>query len=73
MSCLPNFQNKPAELVAKFVDGKLRAGNKGVGDEELEAILDQALMLFRFIQVGQHGPSPAQPQANVMAYSCDVY
>ena len=45
-------QNKPAELVAKFIDSKLRAGgSKGLTDMELEAALDQALVLFRFIQV----------------------
>lgn len=43
-------QNKPAELIAKFIDGKLRAGNKGQTEEELERMLDKALMLFRYIQ-----------------------
>ena len=47
----PGFQNKPAELIAKFIDAKLRAGNKGQTDEELEATLDKALMLFRYISV----------------------
>lgn len=42
--------NRPAELVAKFIDGKLRAGNKGQTDEELEHLLDRVLILFRFIQ-----------------------
>lgn len=45
-------QNRPAELIAKFIDGKLRAGNKGTSEEELEGILDKVLVLFRFIQVG---------------------
>jgi cullin 4 len=40
-----------AELIAKFMDSKLRSGNKGVSDEELEAQLDGALMLFRHISV----------------------
>jgi hypothetical protein len=43
--------NRPAELVAKFMDEKLRAGQKGQSDEELDATLDKALMLFRYIQV----------------------
>jgi cullin-4 len=43
-------QNRPAELIAKFIDGKLRAGNKGTSEEELEGILDKVLVLFRFIQ-----------------------
>ncbi|KAG2482358.1 hypothetical protein HYH03_018708 [Edaphochlamys debaryana] len=55
--------NKPAELIAKFIDARLRAGGRGAGatgagsaagggaaEEELEASLDRALILFRFIQ-----------------------
>lgn len=41
--------NKPAELIAKFVDLKLRAGNKEATDEELERLLDKIMVLFRFI------------------------
>jgi hypothetical protein len=48
------LQNRPAELIAKFIDGKLRAGNKGTSEEELEGTLDKVLVLFRFIQVGYH-------------------
>ncbi|KAH1102724.1 hypothetical protein GLYMA_13G218500v4 [Glycine max] len=44
-------QNRPAELIAKFLDEKLRAGNKGTSEEELEGTLDKVLVLFRFIQV----------------------
>ncbi|KAK4770839.1 hypothetical protein SAY87_031371 [Trapa incisa] len=43
-------QNRPAELIAKFLDEKLRAGNKGISEEELEITLDRVLVLFRFIQ-----------------------
>ncbi|XP_002972211.2 cullin-4 [Selaginella moellendorffii] len=43
-------QNRPAELIAKFIDGKLRAGNKGTSEEELESMLDKVLVLFRYIQ-----------------------
>lgn len=42
-------ENKPAELIAKFIDGILRTGNKGFSEEELESTLDKALTLFRFI------------------------
>lgn len=42
-------ENKPAELIAKFVDGILRTGNKGFSEEELENTLDKALTLFRYI------------------------
>lgn len=41
--------NKPAELIAKYVDAKLRSG-KGVTEEELETSLDRCMVLFRFIQ-----------------------
>nr|XP_023019090.1 cullin-4B [Leptinotarsa decemlineata] len=41
--------NKPAELIAKFVDSKLRAGNKEATEEELERLLDKIMVLFRFI------------------------
>lgn len=42
-------ENKPAELIAKFVDSILRAGNRAFSEDELEATLDKALTLFRFI------------------------
>jgi len=41
--------NKPAELIAKFVDGKLRAGNKGASEDEMETLLDRVMVLFRYI------------------------
>lgn len=34
---------------AKFVDSKLRAGNKEATEEELEKLLDKIMVLFRFI------------------------
>jgi len=42
-------QNKPAEMIAKFVDSKLRAGNKESSEEELEKLLDKIMVIFRFI------------------------
>uniref|UniRef100_A0A671MXU9 Cullin-4B n=1 Tax=Sinocyclocheilus anshuiensis TaxID=1608454 RepID=A0A671MXU9_9TELE len=39
--------NKPAELIAKYVDSKLRAGNKEATDEELEKMLDKIMIIFR--------------------------
>ncbi|GBF89461.1 hypothetical protein Rsub_02033 [Raphidocelis subcapitata] len=43
-------KDKPAELVAKFIDARLRAGgNKGLSEGELEEALDSALGLFRLI------------------------
>ncbi|CAB1327449.1 unnamed protein product [Coregonus sp. 'balchen'] len=44
-----NRPNKPAELIAKYVDCKLRAGNKEATEEELERILDKIMIIFRFI------------------------
>uniref|UniRef100_A0A8D2D937 Cullin family profile domain-containing protein n=1 Tax=Sciurus vulgaris TaxID=55149 RepID=A0A8D2D937_SCIVU len=41
--------NKPSELIAKYVDSKLRAGNKEATDEELEKMLDKIMIIFRFI------------------------
>ena len=41
-------QNKPAELIAKFVDSKLRAGNKEASEEELEKLLDKIMVIFRY-------------------------
>ncbi|XP_050500268.1 cullin-4B-like [Diabrotica virgifera virgifera] len=41
--------NKLAELTAKFVDSKLRAGNKAATEEELDHLLDKTMVLFRFI------------------------
>eukprot|EP00051_Salpingoeca_urceolata_P005689 m.75917 g.75917 ORF g.75917 m.75917 type:complete len:741 (-) comp14498_c0_seq1:51-2273(-) len=41
--------NKPAELIAKFVDSKLRVGYKELSENELEELMDRLLVLFRFI------------------------
>ncbi|KAL2770497.1 cullin-4A isoform 2, partial [Daubentonia madagascariensis] len=41
--------NKPAELIAKHVDSKLRAGNREATDEELERSLDKIMIVFRLI------------------------
>ena len=36
-------------MTAKYVDSKLRAGNKEASEEELEKLLDKIMVLFRFI------------------------
>jgi cullin-4 len=36
-----------AELIAKFVDSKLRTGNKAGSDAEIELLLDRVMRLFR--------------------------
>ncbi|PKU36169.1 hypothetical protein llap_13526 [Limosa lapponica baueri] len=38
-----------SRVKAKYVDSKLRAGNKEATDEELERILDKIMIIFRFI------------------------
>lgn len=37
------------ELIAKYIDNKLRSGNKEASEEELDKILDKIMVLFRFI------------------------
>ncbi|CAN0308835.1 unnamed protein product [Discosporangium mesarthrocarpum] len=39
-------QNRPSELVAKFLDSKLR-GEKGMSDDDVEAVLDKVMVIFR--------------------------
>lgn len=41
-------QNRPAELLAKYVDAKLK-GEKGVSEAEVEALLDCAMVIFRYV------------------------
>ena len=36
-------------FLAKYVDNKLRAGNKEATEEELERLLDKIMVIFRFI------------------------
>ncbi|PAV80121.1 hypothetical protein WR25_24733 [Diploscapter pachys] len=42
--------NKPAELIAKFIDSKLRLANKEASDEEMDHLMDRVVAIFRFIQ-----------------------
>ena len=42
-------QNKPAELIAKFIDAKLKAGSKGNSDDEMDRIMDRVMVIFRYI------------------------
>ncbi|KAK4703819.1 cullin 4, partial [Phenoliferia sp. Uapishka_3] len=43
-------ENKPAEMMAKYLDAKLRSGNRSMDDAKLEENLKQVLFLFRFTQ-----------------------
>ncbi|PIO71232.1 cullin family protein [Teladorsagia circumcincta] len=42
--------NKPAELIAKFMDARLRSANKEASDEQLDLLMSKVITLFRFIQ-----------------------
>lgn len=41
-------RNKPAEMIAKYLDKAMRHGQKGVSDAEFEGMLDSVLALYRF-------------------------
>ena len=43
-------RNKPAEMIAKFLDRAMRRGQKGSSDEEFMHILDSVLGLYRYTQ-----------------------
>eukprot|EP01113_Clastostelium_recurvatum_P018521 TRINITY_DN2182_c0_g1_i3.p1 TRINITY_DN2182_c0_g1~~TRINITY_DN2182_c0_g1_i3.p1 ORF type:complete len:747 (-),score=180.70 TRINITY_DN2182_c0_g1_i3:32-2041(-) len=44
-------QNRPAELVAKYIDARLKSGgSKGMSEEETESLFDRLMVLFRYIQ-----------------------
>ncbi|KAA0193515.1 putative e3 ubiquitin ligase cullin 2 component [Fasciolopsis buskii] len=42
--------NKPAEFLAKYLDSHLRSGNKAQTEEELDRLMDKAMLLFRYIE-----------------------
>ena len=46
-------------MTAKFIDAKMRMGNKALSDAELEKVFDQVMILFRYTQ-GQIAPSNRQ-------------
>lgn len=41
-------RNKPAEMIAKYIDKIMRKGQRGASDEAHEALLDSVLALYRF-------------------------
>ncbi|KAI9305629.1 cullin-4-like protein [Cunninghamella echinulata] len=43
-------RNKPAELIAKYIDGRLRKNVKKQAEEDIELVLDKVLVLFRYLQ-----------------------
>lgn len=50
VSFINSRKNKPAEMIAKFIDQKMKLGNKAMSDEELDKVFDQVLRLFRYCQ-----------------------
>ena len=50
-STINTRQNRPAELLAKHIDARMRGGgsSKGLGEDELEAEFDQVIVLFRYV------------------------
>lgn len=45
-----NLNVRSPEFISLFVDDKLRRGLKGVGEEDVEVVLDKVMMLFRYLQ-----------------------
>ncbi|OIV90285.1 hypothetical protein TanjilG_08322 [Lupinus angustifolius] len=45
-----NLNARSPEFISLFVDDKLRRGLKGVGEEDVEVVLDKVMMLFRYLQ-----------------------
>ena len=41
-------RNKPAEMIAKYLDKAMRKGQGSTSDAEFQALLDSALTLYRF-------------------------
>lgn len=41
--------NKPAEMIAKFFDSKLRTGYKECSEERLDELFDRVMIIFRYI------------------------
>ncbi|KAF8017365.1 hypothetical protein BT93_H2531 [Corymbia citriodora subsp. variegata] len=45
-----NLNARSPEFISLFVDDKLGNGLEGVGEEDVEVILDKVMMLFRYLQ-----------------------
>ncbi|GAU90405.1 hypothetical protein RvY_02825 [Ramazzottius varieornatus] len=45
-----NLNQRSPEYLSLFIDDKLKKGNKDVSEQELESVLDRAMVLFRFLQ-----------------------
>ncbi|KAI9314722.1 Cullin family-domain-containing protein [Dichotomocladium elegans] len=49
-SFINSRRNRPAELLAKYIDIKLRASTKKSDDEDFEGVIDRVLPIFRYLQ-----------------------
>lgn len=45
-----NLNPKSPEYLSLFIDDKLKKGVKGMTEQEIEAVLDKTMVLFRFLQ-----------------------
>lgn len=45
-----NLNNRSPEYLSLFIDDKLKRGLKGMNEQEIESVLDKAMVLFRFLQ-----------------------
>ncbi|XP_070538855.1 cullin-3-like [Ptychodera flava] len=45
-----NLNNKSPEYLSLFIDDKLKKGVKGMSEQDVELVLDKAMVLFRFLQ-----------------------
>jgi len=45
-----NLNARSPEYLSLFIDDRLKKGTKGANEDEIEAVLDSAITLFRFIQ-----------------------
>lgn len=43
-------KNRPAEMMAKYMDAKMKAVNKSASEDELETLIDEVIVLFRYSQ-----------------------
>jgi len=45
-----NLNTKSPEYLSLFIDDKLKKGSKGLSEQEVEAVLDKSMVLFRYLQ-----------------------
>ncbi|CAF0923855.1 unnamed protein product [Didymodactylos carnosus] len=45
-----NLNQRSPEYLSLFIDDRLKKGGKDLGDQEVEVVLDKAMMLFRYLE-----------------------